>query len=307
MIDTRSLPRGYFPRLVLTVFVFALAAGVVKGLAGLTGTETELFGSKTSTWEVLFSFLAVLLFLVATTVFLSLKNFEIGKLYVPVGFLTVIGILLCPLLGGFVTAQGVIVNVLYNVFILIVWCLLIELAGRTTLGAVRVFGFGRGASALATTLGWAIALFADQMFGNLASFYTVFFVVMAVAMLVVLVLIFNEQTVSAALQKTLRHEVEVSKASNESERNGDIGLDFGNNPWTVACQQIASEHQLTARESEVYSLLAKGRSVSYIADELVIAQSTVKGYTKNVYAKIGVHSRQELIDVTDIRMAELLK
>ena len=57
---------------------------------------------------------------------------------------------------------------------------------------------------------------------------------------------------------------------------------------------LASEAKLTARETEVLALLARGRTIGYVADELVIAQNTAKGYVKNVYAKLGIHSRQEL-------------
>ena len=47
------------------------------------------------------------------------------------------------------------------------------------------------------------------------------------------------------------------------------------------------------------ALLARGRTIGYVADELVIAQNTAKGYVKNVYAKLGIHSRQELIDAVE--------
>ena len=66
-----------------------------------------------------------------------------------------------------------------------------------------------------------------------------------------------------------------------------------------ACMTLASEAKLTARETEVRALLARGRTVGYVADELVIAQNTAKGYVKNVYAKLGIHSRQELIDAVE--------
>ena len=66
-----------------------------------------------------------------------------------------------------------------------------------------------------------------------------------------------------------------------------------------ACTTLASEVKLTARETEVLALLARGRTIGYVADELVIAQNTAKGYVKNVYAKLGVHSRQELIDAVE--------
>ncbi len=44
-------------------------------------------------------------------------------------------------------------------------------------------------------------------------------------------------------------------------------------------------------------LLARGRSAAYIGDELGISANTVRGHVKSVYAKLGVHSKQELIDL----------
>ncbi|WP_294438684.1 response regulator transcription factor [uncultured Slackia sp.] len=65
---------------------------------------------------------------------------------------------------------------------------------------------------------------------------------------------------------------------------------------------IAQEYGLTRRESEVFALLARGRSVPYVRDALVISRETAATHAKHIYAKLGVHSRQELIDlVADYR------
>ncbi|WP_308855633.1 LuxR C-terminal-related transcriptional regulator [uncultured Slackia sp.] len=45
------------------------------------------------------------------------------------------------------------------------------------------------------------------------------------------------------------------------------------------------------------SLLARGRDVSFICNELYLARNTVKGYTKRIYAKLDIHSKQEAIDI----------
>lgn len=68
-------------------------------------------------------------------------------------------------------------------------------------------------------------------------------------------------------------------------------------PLDRRAQELAKAHRLTAREAEVGCLLARGRSASYIADELGISLHTVRGYIKDVYAKLGIHARQELIDL----------
>ncbi len=59
---------------------------------------------------------------------------------------------------------------------------------------------------------------------------------------------------------------------------------------------VRENYGLTKRESEVLELLAEGRSSSYIAGELVLSEHTVRSYVKNIYQKLDVHSKQDLID-----------
>jgi two-component system, NarL family, response regulator LiaR len=55
----------------------------------------------------------------------------------------------------------------------------------------------------------------------------------------------------------------------------------------------ASSRQLTARESQVLVLLAKGRANKEIARELNIGQQTVKTYVSNILGKLGAQSRTQ--------------
>ena len=55
--------------------------------------------------------------------------------------------------------------------------------------------------------------------------------------------------------------------------------------------------RLTDRESEILLLLARGRSSTYIGEALYLSPNTVRGHIKNIYAKLGVHSKQEIIDL----------
>jgi len=52
---------------------------------------------------------------------------------------------------------------------------------------------------------------------------------------------------------------------------------------------------LSARELEVLRLIAQGLSNRAIAERLVIALSTVKGHTSNIYGKLGVHNRTQAV------------
>jgi len=52
---------------------------------------------------------------------------------------------------------------------------------------------------------------------------------------------------------------------------------------------------LSQRELEVLQLIAAGLSNRAIAEQLVIAESTVKGHTSNIYGKLGVGKRTEAV------------
>ena len=65
------------------------------------------------------------------------------------------------------------------------------------------------------------------------------------------------------------------------------------------CIRIGRQYNLTEREVEVMSLLAKGRNASFIQDALFISYGTVATHRKHVYQKLSVHSQQELMDLID--------
>lgn len=59
---------------------------------------------------------------------------------------------------------------------------------------------------------------------------------------------------------------------------------------------ITRNFGLTDRERDMAWYIAQGRSKGRISEELFISENTVKGYTRSLYAKIGVHSKQQLLD-----------
>lgn len=68
-----------------------------------------------------------------------------------------------------------------------------------------------------------------------------------------------------------------------------------------SCELIAGEYDLSPREREVLRYLARGRTGEYIADALGISPHTVKGHIKHIHQKMGVSSRQEIIDAIEAR------
>lgn len=67
------------------------------------------------------------------------------------------------------------------------------------------------------------------------------------------------------------------------------------------CEQLTERYGLSARESEILAFALRGRTNERIAQELFIAKSTVDTHLRRIYAKCGVHSRQELLDLAEGR------
>ncbi len=66
-------------------------------------------------------------------------------------------------------------------------------------------------------------------------------------------------------------------------------------PGPEPLQPEALIEPLTPRELQVLGLLAEGLTNPEIARRLVISLPTVKSHTRNLYAKLGVHSRREAV------------
>ena len=63
-------------------------------------------------------------------------------------------------------------------------------------------------------------------------------------------------------------------------------------------KQVGSDPPLTAREQDVARLVASGLSNKAIAQRLGLQEGTVKVHLHNIYQKLGISSRVELILMT---------
>lgn len=76
-------------------------------------------------------------------------------------------------------------------------------------------------------------------------------------------------------------------------------------PQTVDIDAFAAEHGLTARETEVLGLLFQGLSATQVAERLVVSVNTARRHTYNIYHKVGVSSRYELLYMLNNPGAEI--
>lgn len=61
-------------------------------------------------------------------------------------------------------------------------------------------------------------------------------------------------------------------------------------------EEIGKQFMLSEREVEVLALYALGFTQKRVAEELYISPGTAHAHIKRIYAKTGLHSRQEILD-----------
>lgn len=62
------------------------------------------------------------------------------------------------------------------------------------------------------------------------------------------------------------------------------------------CLAVREKYGLTERETEVVFLIAQGFTQAYCADALMVSLNTVRTHMKRVYAKMGIHAKDELLE-----------
>ena len=62
---------------------------------------------------------------------------------------------------------------------------------------------------------------------------------------------------------------------------------------------VRQHYRLSARETEVMELIARGNTVARIAEQLVVSENTIRTHSKRIYAKLDIHKKQELLDLVE--------
>ncbi|WP_296009771.1 helix-turn-helix transcriptional regulator [uncultured Adlercreutzia sp.] len=182
-------------------------------------------------------------------------------------------------------ADVALLNAGHGLFNLTAQIALVAVAARNPVGAVTVLAWGSGVQSLGSLAGAGAGMIgnaaaaADATWGSLIP--AVLLLVFA-GWVIIGLKRFSFAELIAGVEP-----VEVSPAAAPEDLFDD------------RCAQVAERFALTPREAEVFAMLARGRDRAYIEEALVVSRNTVKAHVKHVYAKLGIHSHQELIDLVE--------
>lgn len=242
---------------------------------------------------------------------------QLSALIVMAGFLLAAQPLL--IVGG-VAADVTLLNAGNGLFVMTAQIALVTIAARNPLGAITTVAWGNGVSALGSLVGAAAGMLAN---GAAASSPALRVAIPAALLLVFaayVIIGLKRFTFAGAIEGIDPVPVEVPLGLGEEARTGTdagaggtdsrvgasavkaIPMPAAQAPeeaFAARCEVIAGEFALTPREAEVFAMLARGRDRAYIEEALVVSRNTVKAHVKHVYAKLGIHSHQELIDLVE--------
>lgn len=67
----------------------------------------------------------------------------------------------------------------------------------------------------------------------------------------------------------------------------------------ASLELLRETYGLTEREFQIIGEFSTGRSARYIADYYMLSEHTIKSHLRRAYAKMEIHSRQELLNLLD--------
>lgn len=267
-----SWPSSYLPlgsRLYVCIFVFSLATGFA-----------QRFGAQEGRLESLP--LAVIACVAVTAYCLLCPSSQRFDLLFGVAVLfTIGGFLLVPVPDGVALSSGALIvgDSCYQVLHDLV---LFSLARRNRLASLSALAWAWAWG----TLGIIVGANAGALVQAGLQSGAVYLASAAVAIALLAYVLFGLRSFS--FDATIEGVVPVEPLSVPQETPG--------RSIERACAELAASRGLTARETDVLCLLARGRNNSYIQEELGLTRNTVKSHIKHVYQKLDVHSQQELID-----------
>lgn len=294
--------------LAQNVFSFDNSRGsIIKALV-FVGTTALMLGfmkSGASSGNAVSLTAAIIVLIVVSAMVFCLEHLDIRALFASAIICLSAAVLLAPVIGligpHIATTLADTATILFEIFI---WVIAIALVHAAQNGALRaasvrlatVIGHTTGAL-LAVGAGALSLMYADAT--QTASFLLLFIYI------ILLIVISRNPASPNASSASLAATSSTDDASTSAAAPDAISSAPATSPshdlsyWTIPCETLARAHALTPRETEVLIQLAQGRDLAFMESKFVISRNTIKMHVRNVYAKLGVHSKQEVIDLVD--------
>lgn len=265
-------------KFLITSFLHGLSLGILMGWLFLIGNQ-----SSTSLLTAL-SFVVAAVLLLLTAAFVKM---DFNHLIYQIGFgVTATGAFLIACFGA-LPAIGVSFQLVGFCYVhLIMWGLCAYLTKNFKLPATWVIAWPTCCLMLGQLLGGVVSSILGQQEDS-AFWIQMMSTCMVFMLLMASLLMLSNRNLTTGW----------GIASPANVIHGDTALE-------AVVENLTVEHNLTPREAEILALMARGRNRKVISAELVISEETTKSHINGLYRKLGIHSQQELLDLTESLVEE---
>ncbi|MCL1891658.1 MAG: LuxR C-terminal-related transcriptional regulator [Coriobacteriia bacterium] len=291
----RYLPPEFW-RLIILTFILALMTYALKAMFFAEQSSVALYngGNYAVLLDVLFAFVLIVLILRLSTRHLNFGKIIFTTIIILAASIACLSVLESPSplwSSLFFSASGILEFLTWSILAIVVF--------QRNISPILVFGFGRGGFMLACALGWVLGTFVFPSAID-ATNSIVFWLICASVLLLAAFLLFSEKTSERLFLSDDDSERSFEKAMHintlkENSKQEKWDEREKRNDFEQAVERLAKSSGLSARETETFSYLAKGYSSNAIAEKLQVSWNTARSHTQNVYVKLNIHSRQELI------------
>lgn len=301
----RNMPTTFF-KFIGFVFVMSLLVSIIRSAVVTThALASTLEGNNVIMLARVVFGLALIIYGVRP----STHGYTLGKLCSLIAVFAGLSIAALAAFGGLNNAWSVAIYTAASVFEALMWAVLAFIVAQKRLNPVVVFGLGRGFYMLACGIGWLIGV-AVPPAALTGATSTVVYIVMAGVMLLLALGLFSERDFERLFSPVKEGELslpdlfdmEAREAQAEQDKE-DRGEKRGR--FSRAIEKMTEAYGLSARESEVLRCLAMGYGSERMAETLGIKVNTARAHTHNVYVKLEVHSREDLMLLVDDEVAAL--
>lgn len=314
--SNRLSPNPKFALLLVAVFILSVASNASRGVYNANATPLRLADDGALVNLVVVVAICAMAFATA----LSRRSLNVSHWFYPAAVAIIAALLVAYLFPEIGSLGFVVTGAAYQMLDIIMWYVFSYVVYQSKMSAVFVVASGRAAISGGVTAGSLVGslfLHPDAMLGD--TFVTAVYAVLFIASLIVF-LVLPERQIQCLLMPIpdedeegagkgdgVSDEAVSGNASSASAAFSSAGVEGASTearpiaPFRARVQQLSDECGLTEREREVFMLLAHGRGSQSISDALTISLYTTRAHTRNIYAKLGVHSRQELMDMVDGR------
>lgn len=274
---TRTIDVGRFAfKIIFSTAMFGLADGVIRTVfMGSNRISNDFLGIP----QLLAALASVL---IIGVIVLFEKKQDYGKIYKPVTLIMSFFFLLMPVMieSDFVIETLGLTG--YGTFNVMIWIVLTETVHRYDVEPSVVFGFGWGAITLGVLLGTLAGSWVARYVALTPSMVSLIALIAVCVVLFAYMFVLTDRDIQSFT--TEAPDVEVKHA-----------------PFLTLVEELSEEYGLSPKETEVLALVAKGRSMPRIQDELYISRGTATTHLRHIYQKMDIHDKQELLDLVEQR------